>query len=108
MRFIIAAVAATVSLVPASAIAQPADTLVVHGVRALADNQRSVDFGDLQLASLSGQRELRARIDRAITILCDSSHFSVSDPQGSLKCASQAWRDVSPDLARLTPRLASR
>lgn len=100
--------AATLIAPPAIASAQPAEMLVVQGSRTLASNQRVVSFGDLQLASLSGQRTLRARVDAAITTLCDSSHFSVSDPQGSLKCVNQAWRDVAPQLASLTPRFASR
>ncbi|WP_114229066.1 MULTISPECIES: UrcA family protein [Sphingomonas] len=94
--------------VPAAALAQPADTLVVQGTRTLADNQQLVSYADLQLASASGQRELRHRVDGAIASLCDSSHFSISDPQGSLKCSNQAWTDVAPQLARLTPRFASR
>lgn len=106
MRLMLIAVALVAA--PAAANAQPADTLVVQGTRTLADNQRLVSFGDLQLASLSGQHELRSRVDWAITTLCDSSHFSVTDPQGSLKCANQAWSDVAPQLARLTPRFASR
>lgn len=93
---------------PTAALAQPADTLVVHGARELADNQRSVAYGDLVLASADGQRTLRSRVDWAISSLCDSSHFSVSDPQGSLKCSAQAWTDVTPQLARLNPRMASR
>ncbi|URD59862.1 UrcA family protein [Sphingomonas sp. KRR8] len=104
LLFLTAALAAA----PAAAVAQPADTLVVHGARTLADNQQLVSFGDLKLASLSGQRALRSRVDQAITTLCDSSHFSVTDPQGSLKCANQAWNDIAPQLAALTPRLASR
>lgn len=93
---------------PAAALAQPSDTLVVQGTRTLADNQRLVSFGDLQLASASGQRELRSRVDWAITSLCDASHFSISEPTASLKCTNQAWADVAPQLARLTPRFASR
>ena len=93
---------------PAVAVAQPADTLVVQGARDLADNQRLVSYRDLQLTSLGDQRTLRSRVDWAIASLCDSSHFSVSDPQGSLKCTNQAWSDVAPQLARLTPRFASR
>ena len=92
----------------AAASAQPADTLIVKGTRGLADNQRLVSYGDLQLASLSDQRALRERVGMAITDLCDPSHFSVTEPQGSLKCASQAWSDVTPQLARLTARMASR
>jgi UrcA family protein len=94
--------------VSAAASAQPANTLVVQGTRALADNQRLVSYGDLQLASLSDQRALRERVGMAITDLCDPSHFSVAEPHGSLNCASQAWNDVRPQLARLTSRMASR
>jgi len=99
---------ATLLAAPAAAIAEPAGTLIVQGARSLADNQRVVSYGDLQLASADGQRALHSRVDWAIGSLCDSSHFSVSDPQGALKCSAQAWTDVAPQLARLTPRLASR
>ena len=108
MRHAIFLATAIVLGASAAAAADPADTLVVQGASALADNQRLVPFGDLQLASLSGQRALRERVGMAITDLCDPSHFSVTEPQGSLKCASQAWREVTPELARLTPRMASR
>jgi UrcA family protein len=93
---------------PAAALAQPAETLVVKGARAIPDQQVLVSYGDLRLASLSGQRALHDRVDWAIAALCDSSHFSISDPQGSLKCSNEAWNEVRPQLAKLTPRFASR
>lgn len=101
-------VTAALVAAPATAFAQPADTLVVQGARSLGDDQRLVGYGDLQLASSAGQRALHSRVDWAISSLCDASHFSVSDPQGSLKCSAQAWNDIAPQLARLSPRLASR
>ena len=97
---------AAVCSIPAPA--EPAKTFVVEGSRALGTNQRIVSYADLEVASSSGQKVLRKRVALAIADLCDPSNFSVVEPQGSLKCSAQAWSDVGPVLARISPRLASR
>lgn len=88
--------------------AHPANVLVVEGGRALADNQRLVRYGDLQLASAADRRALRERVALAIADVCDPSHFSVSDPQGSMTCSKQAWTDIQPRISELEARLAYR
>ena len=90
------------------AAAQPADVLVVGGDRTLADNQRLVRYGDLRLASPADRRALHHRVALAIAELCDPTLFSVTEPQGAMTCTAQAWTDLQPHLARLTPRLATR
>jgi UrcA family protein len=100
-----AAIAATAAGVAA---AQPANVLVVQGGRALADNQRLVRYGDLQLTSAADRRALRERVALVIADVCDPSHFSVSDPQGSMTCSKQAWTDIQPRISELEARLASR
>lgn len=78
--------------------------LIVRAKPALMDNQRIVSFRDLNLRQEAGQRVLRHRVGSAISSLCDSSHFSVTDPAGSLKCSNAAWDDVAPQLAQLSSR----
>lgn len=105
--FVIASAAALLTLSGAAG-AEPSGTLLIKANRALAENQRSVAYADLQLASASGRAELRDRIGKAITDLCDPRRFSVAEPTDSLKCAAQAWADITPRLDALAPRLASR
>ena len=88
--------------------AEPAPTLVVHGSRLVADSQRAVPYGDLQLASAQGRDALRERVALAIADLCDPSRFSVAEPHDALKCRNETWAQVAPRLEQLSPRLASR
>lgn len=88
--------------------AEPTDILVVQGNRTLADNQRAVPYGDLQLASEADQRVLRERIGLAISELCDASRFSVSEPHGSMECRHGAWKDVRAKMPQRHARLAQR
>lgn len=92
----------------APALAAEPSTLVVQGSRAVADSQRAVAYGDLQLASAEGREQLRQRVAFAIAELCDPRRFSVAEPHDAMKCSIQAWRDVMPSLEQLSPRLASR
>jgi UrcA family protein len=96
------------SLAATASPAPSADVLVVEGSQGLADNQRLVRLGDLQLASSADRRILQERVALAIAELCDPTRFSVADPQGSMTCTRQAWTDVQPDLNRLGARLALR
>jgi UrcA family protein len=105
MRAILAA--AALLLAAGTAQAEPG-TLTVTGSRTLADNQRVVSYGDLQLASAAGRSALRARVASAITDLCDPRHFSVAEPHDSMRCTAQAWTDINPRLDQLSPRMASR
>ena len=88
--------------------AEPQSTLVVQGSRVLADNQRAVAYGDLQLASAEGRAELQQRVAFAIADMCDASRFSAAEPQDALKCRAEAWAGVRARLDQLSPRLASR
>ncbi|MCW3798024.1 UrcA family protein [Sphingomonas sp. BN140010] len=108
MRSITLAAAALAASLAGTAVAQPASLLVVEGGRPLAGNQRLVPYGDLQLTSAADRQVLHHRIGLAIADLCDPSHFSVTDPQGPMACAKQAWTDVQPRVGQLTARLASR
>jgi len=108
MGRIIGMAAALAASMAGVAAAQPANVLVVEGGRAPADHQRVVRYGDLRLASVGDRQVLRERIGLAIADLCDPSHFSVAEPQGSMMCARQAWTDVEPRMNQLTARLASR
>jgi len=105
-----ALIAASVAALSAAGIAgaEPANVLVVQGGRALADNQRSVGYGDLQLASAADRRVLQERVGLAIADLCDPTHFSVAEPHGSMICTQQAWTDVQSRMGQLTARFASR
>jgi UrcA family protein len=100
---------ASAALFAATAVsAEPAGTLVIKADRVLADNQRAVAYGDLQLASAEGRAALRNRVGLAIDSLCDPKRFSVAEPTDANKCAAQAWAEVTPRLNELSPRLAAR
>lgn len=101
-------VAVTMLCAAGGAAAEPSPVLVVQGIRALADDQRAVHYGDLRLTSASGQQALRARVGLAIAELCDPARFSVAEPADSLKCTRDTWAAVEPELSRLAPRLAVR
>jgi UrcA family protein len=85
----------------APAAAEQGGVVIVEGSRALADNQRLVRYGDIQLADTVGQRVLRERIALAIADLCDPTRFSVSEPHGSMECRNVAWSDVQARLPKL-------
>ncbi|GAA4034013.1 hypothetical protein GCM10022281_12600 [Sphingomonas rosea] len=104
----IASAAALIACSGAAVAAEPMGTLVVSATRSLADNQRTVSYGDLQLASADGRAQLRNRVAGAIADLCDPRRFSVAEPHDSIRCTAQAWSDITPRLDQLTPRMASR
>ena len=91
-----------------TAQAEPVDTVVVKGRGQLADNQRLVSYGDLQVGTYVGRAKLERRVSMAIADLCDPSRFSVAEPHDSMRCTAQAWSEITPQLDRLSPRLASR
>jgi UrcA family protein len=108
MGKIVTAAALLAASLAGAAAAQPVEVLVVQGGRAVADNQRVVPYGDLQLSSIADRRVLQKRVGLAIADLCDPSHFSVAEPQGSMACTRQAWTTLHAHLNQLTPRLAAR
>ena len=106
-KVVVAAVLAGLTMAGAAA-AEPANVLIMQGSRAIADNQRAVPYGDIQMASIAGQRELKDRVGLAIADLCDPSRFSIAEPHDGMKCAQQAWSNVQPHLQQLTARMATR
>ncbi|WP_084607506.1 UrcA family protein [Sphingomonas jaspsi] len=100
----VAGVAMTFSVAAQAEMSPGVNDLLIQGKRELADNQRLVHYGDLNLRGEAGQLALRNRVNSAIADLCDASRFSVADPTGSLKCSNEAWADVKPRLASLNVR----
>jgi UrcA family protein len=107
MRMILLAAAAA-SLLTGVASAEGADVLIVQGSRIVADDQRAVSVGDLQLATTEGQAALRKRVGFAIADLCDARRFSVAEPTDAMKCRNETWAAMQPRLDQLSPRLAAR
>ena len=67
---------------------------------------RHIRFGDLNLASASGERTLHHRVVKAVGSLCDQvtggidGAYLVDSPDG--KCRTSAWRQATPQIARAT------
>jgi UrcA family protein len=96
-------VAALLSGMAAFAYAAPASSqetpVFVYG-EALNANIERVDFADLKLASLSGQKRLHQRVNGAIERVCDLDlgRDGLQD-RGYYACADSAWDGAAPQIA---------
>lgn len=82
---------------PPVVVYAPADVVVRH-----------ISYADLNLASASGEKTLRGRVNGAIGDLCleatggDNGSFSFK--YSMMKCDNRAWGEARPQIARAVQR----
>ncbi len=89
---------------PADAKSRNGKPVTIYGQRADADAPtRRVGFGDLNLATLAGEKTLNKRVGGAVRIVC-----AESVPDGNFRqefaCHNFAWGGARPQIARAVMR----
>lgn len=64
---------------------------------------RYVPYGDLDLASATGQQALKGRVGAAVNDACMEAVTSADLP-GRFDCGSDAWSNAAPQIARAVRR----